>query len=397
MFFLKANKTSAQALKKIITRYGDASGQAINVDKSSITFSRKAPGSLKDAVKAELLIVKEGGVGKYLSLPEQFGRKKQDLFTSIVDRIKHKAKSWSNRYLSTAGKMVLLQSVLSSIPFHSMTCFQLAVSLIKRIQSAITRFWWDDKPRKKKMAWISWDNLSKPKALGGLGFRDFKCFDEAFLAKLSSRVLHQPTGLLGRTLLGKYCKEVDLLNCSPPSNASHGWRSLLVGRDLLKQNLGWVIGNGQSVNVWEDQWLCLTAQERPMGPPPEHLSDMVVADFLSTVPGKWNTNKVRDVLPLYEDKILCIKPSLLGAEDKLIWLGTKSGLYTTKSGYLSAVKEQEEQEQAQHNPGPQWYKTVWNLKVAPKVKMFVWKALKKALPVGEILRERHLNVDPLCK
>ena len=100
MFFLKANKESTLALKEILHSYGKASGQSINLAKSSVTFSRKAPATLKRMVHNELQIQKEGGVGKYLGLPEHFGRKKKDLFSSIVERIKQKASSWSNRYLS---------------------------------------------------------------------------------------------------------------------------------------------------------------------------------------------------------------------------------------------------------------------------------------------------------
>lgn len=101
----------------------------------------------------------------------------------------------------------MLQSILSAIPSYAMTCFQLPISLIKRIQSAITRYWWDDKPGEKKMAWIAYQKLAQPKALGGLGFRDFKRFNEAFPAKLSWRLLHNPTGLLGRALMGKYFQD----------------------------------------------------------------------------------------------------------------------------------------------------------------------------------------------
>lgn len=140
MFFLRANKDSSSTLKTILNRYGEASGQAINTAKSAITFSRKAPANLKTAMKNILEIEKEGGVGKYLGLPEHFGRKKKDLFTSIVERIKQKASGWSNRFLSSVGKMVMLKSVLSPIPSFAMTCFKLPLSLIKRIQSAVTRF-----------------------------------------------------------------------------------------------------------------------------------------------------------------------------------------------------------------------------------------------------------------
>ena len=149
MFFLKSNKASRAALKNIMRRYKTASGQLINTEKSAITFSSKTLADLKHTVKDDLQIQKEGGTGKYLGLPDNFGRRKRDLFASIVDRIKQKASSWSNRHLSSAGKLVMLKSVLSLIPSFAMTCFKLPLPLIKRIQSAVTRFYLDVRDGKK--------------------------------------------------------------------------------------------------------------------------------------------------------------------------------------------------------------------------------------------------------
>lgn len=39
--------------------------------------------------------------------------------------------------------------------------------------------------------------------------------------------------------------------------------------------------------------------------------------------------------PEFSDQIQCLKPSKEGAEDIVIWLPTKEGIYTTKSGYNS--------------------------------------------------------------
>lgn len=106
----------------------------INVDKSSISFSAKTPEAVRDRVKNQLGIDKEGGVGKYLGLPEHFGRKKRDLFASIVDKIHQKVVSYQSRFLSTAGKATMLQSVLSSILSFAMTFFELPVGLCNKIQ-----------------------------------------------------------------------------------------------------------------------------------------------------------------------------------------------------------------------------------------------------------------------
>lgn len=121
MFFTKTTPTSVNALKEVLTKYEAASGQMINTAKSSITFSNKTPIDIRERVKASLGISKEGRVGKYLGLPEHFGRRKKNLFTSIVDRIHQKAASMSTRQLSAGGggvKYVKNGSFGYAITFH---------------------------------------------------------------------------------------------------------------------------------------------------------------------------------------------------------------------------------------------------------------------------------------
>lgn len=92
-----------------------------------------------------------------------------------------------------------------------MSYFKLPVSLCKRIQSVITRYWWDSNEGVKKMAWISWDKMTKPKAIGGLGMCDFQMFNDALLAKVSWRLHENPDCLLGKCLRGKYYLESSIL------------------------------------------------------------------------------------------------------------------------------------------------------------------------------------------
>ncbi|KAL9293363.1 hypothetical protein AtEden1_Chr3g0192351 [Arabidopsis thaliana] len=140
--------------------------------------------------------------------------------------------------------MIMLKSVLIAIPTYDMSFFQLPISLCNKIQSALTRFWWDKNDQTKKMCWVSWDRMAKPKHLGGLGFKDISAFNEALLAKLSWRLLKNPNCLLARVLVGKYSSLEYFLDVQCPNTASHGWRGVLVGRDLLVKQLGWAIGNG---------------------------------------------------------------------------------------------------------------------------------------------------------
>lgn len=77
MFFCRTDEQSCKTLLKIIQRYEIASGQMINKGKSSITFSAKTPASIKEKAHQSLGMQQVGGLGKYLGLPEFFGRKKE--------------------------------------------------------------------------------------------------------------------------------------------------------------------------------------------------------------------------------------------------------------------------------------------------------------------------------
>ncbi|XP_048599618.1 uncharacterized protein LOC125579806 [Brassica napus] len=132
-----------------------------------------------------------------------------------------------------------------------------------------------------------------------------------------------------------------------------------------------------------------------MGPPTEQSAELCVADLLIQEGMRWNRRKIQPVLPEYEEQILSLKPSLTGVSDKLIWLSTKSGDYSVKYGYYVAVES--DVQIAGADTEFDWSKNVWKLDCAPKVKLFSWKLLKGALPVGERLIERHIEVDPTCK
>ncbi|CAL9236001.1 unnamed protein product, partial [Arabidopsis halleri] len=80
-------------------------------------------------------------------------------------------------------------------------------------------------------------------------------------------------------------------------------------------------------------------------------------------------------------------------KDALVWLPEKSGTYSTKSGYALTKLHTT-------SPGPEvfnWRLNIWNLSIPPKLKMFLWKIKRKALPVGGNLTFRGINCDLTCK
>ncbi|KAL9299068.1 putative reverse transcriptase zinc-binding domain-containing protein [Arabidopsis thaliana] len=276
----------------------------------------------------------------------------------------------------------MLKSVLATMPTYIMSCFHLPNSLSKRIQSALTRFWWDSNSEKKKMSWISWKRMTKSFKTGGLGFRDITTFNRALLAKLCWRILNS-----------------SILDSKVKNSASHGWRSICMGRDLLSSRLWKLIGNGSTTPVWRTPWLSLSSHVAQMGPPYKDSHLLVVSDLLLPNSSVWNLKLIRVILPEYEKCILSLHPSYLGAIDRWAWLPTSSGHYTSKSGYFKAIKLEEDLDPFGPRVAPDpfnWKTHIWNLKTSPKTKLLLWKACQNALPVGLNLTHRHITESAKC-
>lgn len=233
------------------------------------------------------------------------------------------------------------------------------------------------------MCWVSWDRIKKPKDMGGLGIRDIQHFNTALLAKQAWRIVTKPEGLFARVLVGKSCRNSSFLTVKLPKECSHGWQSIMAGRDLLVLKLSSVIGDGESINVWKDPWLSTDIPKRPYGPPPEHLQDLKVADLLTRESKDWNVGLIERILPHLVEEITLLKPSLLGNKDGIAWLGSRSGVYTTRSGYFAAFENEENAGAAQ--PVRNWKKLIWMGRTSLKLKLFLWRATQRALPTGSNL------------
>lgn len=145
LFFCQSNVRNCQALKDVFDVYEYYSGQKINMSKSMITFGSRVHGTTQNRLKNILGIQSHGGGGKYLRLPEQFGRKKRDMFNYIIERVKKRTSSWSAKYLSPAGKEIMLKSVA----VYAMSCFKLPLNIVSEIEALLMNFWWEKNAKKK--------------------------------------------------------------------------------------------------------------------------------------------------------------------------------------------------------------------------------------------------------
>lgn len=159
LFICKASVSQAGVLQKILKEYGDATGQRIKINKSSITFGEKVDEGLKESIRRLTGILNEGGASKYLGLPEYFSGSKVQMLDHIFDRLKSKFSGWLARTLSLGGKEILLKAVAMALPVYAMTYFKLPKTTCEKITGAMADFWWQSSEHKKKIHWVSWEKL----------------------------------------------------------------------------------------------------------------------------------------------------------------------------------------------------------------------------------------------
>ncbi|CAA7020449.1 unnamed protein product [Microthlaspi erraticum] len=58
--------------------------------------------------------------------------------------------------------------------------------------------------------------------------------------------------------------------------------------------------------------------------------------------------------------------------------------------------QQEEQDYQMNHPNFNWNSTVWNAKISPKIKVFLWKTIQEVLPIGENLLNRGIPDSACC-
>jgi hypothetical protein len=168
LLFVKASEEGACDVKSLLDKYCEASRQRVNLDKSSVFFSKGCPETSRQIVKDILQVPNETLNERYLGMPSDVGRSLNGAFKHLKDRIWTHVQAWLEQLLSAAGKEVLIKLVLQAIPIFSMLCFKLPKGLCDHINSLIRNFWWGSKKGKRRTHWVSWEVMCSPKAAGGL-------------------------------------------------------------------------------------------------------------------------------------------------------------------------------------------------------------------------------------
>ncbi|KAK9715987.1 hypothetical protein RND81_06G204000 [Saponaria officinalis] len=166
------------------------------------------------------------------------------------------------------GKREYLGTYTQAIPTYMMSIFAIPEGVIDELQSVMARFWWGSSESKRKLHWLCWDKLCKPKAEGGMGFRDLRVWRMA-----------------------RYFKHDSVLEARRGYDPSYAWRN---------------------IKIWGDRWIPGASAGRITMPNLEMDPSMTVANFIDPSTASWR-EEVRSVLELPisrhlpDDQLFCYK------------------------------------------------------------------------------------------
>uniref|UniRef100_A0A2N9FBI7 Reverse transcriptase domain-containing protein n=1 Tax=Fagus sylvatica TaxID=28930 RepID=A0A2N9FBI7_FAGSY len=395
LIFCEASLLECEKLGLLLELYEAASGQKINRQKTAIFFSKNT----EDSVRADILrfwgASNTAHFEKYLGLPAVVGRNKTQAFKGIRDRVVKRLEGWKERLLSKAGKEVLIKAVIQALPTYSMSCFLLPNQWCADLNSLAAKYWWGGGSAARKIHWSKWSELCKSKENGGLGFRDWRAFNIALLAKQGWRLLTNTHSLFYKTFKAKYFSSGTFLQAKVGSNPSFLWRSFLAAREVLRDGMTWKVGNGRSIDIWLDKW---TPEVLTEGAEPNAVSK--VAELIDQDLGWWNEALIDRTFDVRSAAIVKQVPlQNVLTKDLLWWKRSSSGTFTVRSAYGVALTLGSNNSGAESSSASfqrSFWRSLWKSRVPGKVHHMVWRACTNSLPTRLNLAHRSVVSDPLC-
>nr|POE80999.1 putative ribonuclease h protein [Quercus suber] len=197
----------------------------------------------------------------------------------------------------------------------------------------------------------------------------------------------------------KYFQSGNIFDAKESTTCSFSWRSILQTRERVLKGARWRVGDGTNISIWQHYWLPTAGGGRVLTPQRDPSLQMVSNLFW---PGsrRWDEEFIDLNFYHWEAEVIkCIPVSQFVNLDTLVWPFSFDGVYSVRSAYRLLVELNRK-----HLPNPSaielgkgLWKGIWRLGVPQKIKHFLWRAVREALPTKINLCKRQVVVDGMCK
>jgi hypothetical protein len=128
-------------MKLILYLFEQLSGLKINFHKSEIYCFGRAKEIEEDY--RELFGCETGSFPlKYLGIPIHYRKLRNGEWKPVEDRFENKLSNWMGKLLSYGDRLILINSVLTSLPKFMLSFFEIPKGVRKRLDFYRSRFFW---------------------------------------------------------------------------------------------------------------------------------------------------------------------------------------------------------------------------------------------------------------
>ncbi|GJR26293.1 putative ribonuclease H-like domain-containing protein [Tanacetum coccineum] len=178
--FVHGDVNSAKVIIEALDEFKLVSGLVPSLPKSTAYFC-----NVLNYVKLDILNIlpfEEGKLPvKYLGVPLISTRLLIRDCKELVEKVHNRVRDWKNKSLSAAGRLQLVQSVLSSLHVYWASVFILPSRIMLDLEQLIRGFLWCQGDMLRGKAKVSWEVVCLPKEEGGLGLRRLDAFNKALI------------------------------------------------------------------------------------------------------------------------------------------------------------------------------------------------------------------------
>jgi hypothetical protein len=166
ILFMEHNLEKTVNIKLIFCIFEQLSGLKINFHKSEIFCFGKAEDEV-DQYKS-IFGCEAGSLPfKYLGIPIHYRRLLNKEWNPVEDRFEKKLGCWQGKLLSYGDRLILINSVLTSLPMFMLSFLEIPKGVLKRLDFYRSRFFWQSDQSKRKYRLTKWNIICRPKDQGG--------------------------------------------------------------------------------------------------------------------------------------------------------------------------------------------------------------------------------------
>ncbi|XP_050222663.1 uncharacterized protein LOC126672753 [Mercurialis annua] len=263
LIFIPYDVVHLQNLTWILRCFEVVSGLKINFHKSSIMGINTSVDELATAASVVGCKIESLPI-KYLGLPLVRRQLASGFWDHVVDRFKSKLALWKGSLLSPAGRLVLIKSVLFSVPVYFMSVFSMPSGVQRKLESYMKRFLWKGDVASRTLCKVSWKSICQDYEMGGLGISSLRVRNQSLLFKWVWKLRFCCKNSLWFTVVasGSNISDWDSLLLGDNKKMSSIWKGIkkkCCGDEFVWKvfvgNIRYKIGDGALVSVWHDNWL----------------------------------------------------------------------------------------------------------------------------------------------